>query len=71
MNLKSKSKIFHNLVQKIDLALSEDNDNQKIAMRLKNLHIKIGDNYVKPLGLDLCGKLAMDELESRGKQWTI
>jgi len=68
MNLKSKSKIFHNLVQKIDLALSEDNDNQKIAMRLKNLHIKIGDNYVKPLGLDLCGKLAMDELESRGKQ---
>ena len=71
MNLKSKSKIFHNLVQKIDLALSEDNDNQKIAMRLKNLHVKIGDNYVKPLGLDLCGKLAMDELESRGKQWTI
>ena len=45
MNLKSKSKIFHNLVQKMDLALAEDNDNQKIAMRLKNLHIKVGDNY--------------------------
>jgi hypothetical protein len=68
MNLKSKSKIFHNLIMKMDLALAEDNDNQKIAMRLKNLHIKVGDNYVKPLGLDLCGKLAMDELESRGKR---
>ena len=71
MNLKSKSKIFKSLVEKMDIALSEDNDNQKIAMRLKNLHIKIGDQYVKPLGLDLCGRLAIDELESRGKQWTI
>ena len=67
MNLKSKSKIFRSLVEKMDLALAEDSDNQKIAMRLKNLHLKIGDEYVKPLGLDLCGKLAMDELESRGK----
>ena len=51
----------------MDIALSEDADNQKIAMRLKGLHIKVGDEYISPLGVDLCGRLAMDELESRGR----
>jgi len=67
MNLKSKSKIFRSLIEKMDIALSEDADNQKIAMRLKGLHIKVGDEYISPLGVDLCGRLAMDELESRGR----
>ena len=71
MNLKSKSKIFKSLVEKMDIALSQSSDNQQIALKLKNVHIKVGDRYIRPLGMDVCGKLAMDELESRGRSWTI
>jgi hypothetical protein len=65
MNLKSKSKLFKTLVEKIDIALSEGENFDRIADRLKNLHLKIGDDYMKPLHTDLCTKLAMNELESR------
>jgi len=65
MNLKSKSRLFKTLVEKIDIALSEGENFDRIADRLKNLHLKIGDDYMKPLHTDLCTKLAMNELESR------
>jgi len=65
MNLKSKSKLFKTLVEKIDIALSEGENFDRIADKLKNLHLKIGDDYMKPLHTDLCTKLAMNELESR------
>jgi hypothetical protein len=65
MNLKSKSKLFKTLVEKIDIALSEGENFDRIADRLKNLHLKVGDDYMKPLHTDLCTKLAMNELESR------
>ena len=65
MNLKSKSKLFKTLVEKIDIALSEGTNFDEIAGKLKNVHIKRGDNYEKPLHTDLCTLLAMNELESR------
>ena len=40
MNLKSKSKLFKTLVEKIDIALSEGENFDRIADRLKNLHLK-------------------------------
>ena len=60
MNLKSKSKLFHALVEKIDIALASEHNFDRIADKLKNLHIKVGDDYT-----DLCTKLAINELESR------
>ena len=65
MNLKSKSKLFHALVEKIDIALASEHNFDRIADKLKNLHIKVGDDYMKPLHTDLCTKLAINELESR------
>jgi hypothetical protein len=65
MNLKSKSKMFKSLVEKIDIALSEGTNFDEIAGKLKNVHVKIKDEYVKPLPTDLCTQLANNELESR------
>ena len=65
MNLKSKSKMFKALVEKMDMALSEGTSFDEIACKLKNVHIKIGDEYVKPLPTDLCTQLAKNELENR------
>ena len=65
MNLKSKSKMFKALVEKMDMALSEGNSFDEIAGNLKKLHLKVKDEYVKPLPTDLCSDLAMNELESR------
>tara|TARA_B100000035_G_scaffold266395_1_gene239094 strand:- start:36 stop:233 length:198 start_codon:yes stop_codon:yes gene_type:complete len=65
MNLKSKSKMFKALVEKMDMALSEGNSFDEIAGNLKKLHLKVKDGYVKPLPTDLCSDLAMNELESR------
>ena len=56
MNLKSKSKLFHALVEKIDIALASEHNFDRIADKLKNLHIKVGDDYMKPLHTDLCTK---------------
>jgi len=38
MNLKSKSKLFKSLVEKIDIALSEGTNFDEIAGKLKNVH---------------------------------
>ena len=65
INLKSKSKLFKSLVEKIDIALSEGTNFDEIAGKLKNVHIKHKDMYEKPLHTDLCTMLAMNELESR------
>ena len=65
MNLKSKSKLFKSLVEKIDIALSEGTNFDEIAGKLKNVHIKHKDMYERPLHTDLCTMLAMNELESR------
>lgn len=65
MNLKSKSKMFKALVEKMDMALSEGSSFDEIAGNLKKLHIKIKDEYVKPLPTDLCSSLATNELENR------
>ena len=65
MNLKSKSKMFKALVEKMDIALSEGNGFDEIANNLKKLHLKVKDEYVKPLPTDLCSTLAMNELENR------
>ena len=65
MNLKSKSKMFKALVEKMDVALSEGRSFDEIAGRLKRLHIKVKDEYVKPLPTDLCSSLAYDELENK------
>ena len=65
MNLKSKSKIFKTLVEKMDMALSEGSNFDEVASNLKKMHIKIKDEYVKPLPTDLCTTLAMNELENR------
>ncbi len=65
MNLKSKSKLFKTLIEKIDIALAEGDNFDRIADKLKNLHLKVGDEYMKPLHTDLVTKLAMNELESR------
>ncbi len=67
MNLKSKSKMFKALVEKMDMALSEGTGFDEIAGNLKKLHIKVKDEYVKPLPTDLCSSLAYNELENR---WT-
>jgi len=65
MNLKSKSKMFKALVEKMDMALSEGNSFDEIAGNLKKLHLKVKDEYIKPLPTDLCSDLAMNELENR------
>ena len=65
MNLKSKSKLFKTIIEKMDIALSEGENFDRIADKLKNVHVKMGEEYHKPLHTDLCTKLAMDELESR------
>ena len=65
MNLKSKSKIFRSLVEKMDIALSEGTSFDEISDKLKNIHIKHRDQYQKPLHTDLCDILANTELESR------
>jgi hypothetical protein len=65
MNLKSKSKLFKSLVEKMDIALSEGTNFDEIAGKLKNVHIKHKDMYERPLHTDLCTMLAMNELESR------
>ena len=66
--LKSKSRMFKGLVEKIGIALSEGTNFDEIAGKLKNVHVKVRDEYVKPLPTDLCTQLAMNELESR---WVI
>lgn len=65
MNLKCKSKIFKNLVEKIDTVMSEGNNFDEIAGKLKKVHIKIKGEYIAPIPTDLCTQLAMNELESR------
>ena len=65
MNLKCKSKVFKNLVEKMDIVMSEGTNFDEIAGGLKKLHIKVKDEYVNPLPTDLCTQLAMNELESR------
>ena len=65
MNLKSKSKMFKALIEKMDMALSDGTNFDEIAGNLKKLHIKVKDEYVKPLPTDLCTVLAMNELENR------
>jgi len=65
MNLKSKSKMFKALVDKMDIALSEGTSFDEVAGNLKKLHIKVKDEYVKPLPTDLCTTLAKNELENR------
>lgn len=65
MNLKCKSKIFKNLVEKIDTVMSEGTNFDDIAGKLKRVHIKVKGEYVNPLPTDLCTQLAMNELESR------
>ena len=65
MNWKSKSKLFRAMIEKIDIALSDGSSFDRIADKLKNVHVKMGEEYHKPLHTDLCTKLAMDELESR------
>lgn len=57
--------MFKGLVEKIDIALSEGTNFDEIAGKLKNVHVKVRDEYVKPLPTDLCTQLAMNELESR------
>ena len=57
--------MFKGLVEKIDIALSEGTNFDEIAGKLKNVHVKIKDEYVKPLPTDLCTQLANNELESR------
>jgi hypothetical protein len=49
----------------MDIALSEGSSFDEIAGNLKKLHIKVKDEYVKPLPTDLCSSLAMNELENR------
>jgi len=68
MNLKSKSKMFRSLVEKIDIAMSEGTSFDEIAGKLKTVHVKKGDQYIRPLNTDLCTLLANNELESR---WVI
>jgi len=65
MNLKCKSKVFKNLVEKIDTVMSEGTNFDEIAGNLKRVHIKVKGEYVAPLSTDLCTQLAMNELESR------
>jgi hypothetical protein len=42
MNLKSKSKMFRSLVEKIDIAMSEGTSFDEIAGKLKTVHVKKG-----------------------------
>ena len=65
MNLKSKSKMFKTLVEKVDMAMSEGSNFDEIVGSLKKLHLKVGDEYIRPLDTDLCSTLAKNELESR------
>ena len=67
MNLKSKSKMFKALVEKMDIALSEGTSFDEVAGNLKKLHIRVKEEYVRPLPTDLCTTLATNELENR---WT-
>ena len=57
--------MFKALVEKMDMALSEGTGFDEIAGNLKKLHIKVKDEYVKPLPTDLCSSLAYNELENR------
>ena len=57
--------MFKALVEKMDMALSEGSNFDEIAGNLKKLHIKVKDEYVKPLPTDLCTSLATNELENR------
>ena len=57
--------MFKALVEKMDIALSEGTNFDEVAGSLKKLHIKVKDEYVKPLPTDLCTVLAMNELENR------
>lgn len=68
MNLKSKSKMFKALVEKMDIALSSGTSFNEVAGNLKKTHLKVKDDYIKPIHTDLCTILAIDELESR---WAI
>ena len=65
MKLKSKSKMFKALVEKMDSALSEGTNFDEIVGGLKKLHLKVGEYYRKPLDTDLCSDLAKNELENR------
>ena len=38
----------------MDIALSSEHNFDRIADKLKKLHIKVGDDYMKPLHTDLC-----------------
>ena len=49
--------MFKALVEKMDMALSEGTGFDEIAGNLKKLHIKVKDEYVKPLPTDLCSSL--------------
>ena len=53
------------MIETIDIALSDGSSFYRIADKLKNVHVKMCEEYHKPLHTDLCTKLAMDELESR------
>jgi hypothetical protein len=53
MNLKSKSKLFRAMIEKIDIALSDGSNFDRIADKLKNVHVKMGEEYHKPLHTDL------------------
>ena len=65
MNLKSKSKTFRSMVEKMDIALSEGRSFDEIAGSLKKVHIKVKDEYIRPINTDICTILANNELESR------
>ena len=57
--------MFKALVEKMDIALSENSNFDRIADKLKNLHLKKGEDYVQPLPTDLCTMLAQDECNCR------
>ena len=57
--------MFRSLVEKIDIAMSEGTSFDEIAGKLKTVHVKKGDQYIRPLNTDLCTLLANNELESR------
>jgi len=57
--------MFRALVEKMDIALSNGTNFDECANNLKKTHIKVKDDYVKPIHTDLCTILAIDELENR------
>ena len=66
--MKSKSKLFRTLVDKIDTALSESDNFDQAVTKLKKLTLKVREDYTQPIHTDLAQAIAMDEFESR---WII